>query len=87
MTTSTSVRRLQGLNTLREGVHGSVITYDGQDDFYTAKAGKDVAGPGNPNGRVRAMLSPRNGGAQPISGPSATLQPTNQFQGQGTTKP
>ncbi|MBN3762029.1 lipopolysaccharide transport periplasmic protein LptA, partial [Burkholderia sp. Ac-20365] len=35
----------------------------------------------------RAMLSPRNGGAQPISGPSATLQPTNQFQGQGTTKP
>ena len=87
LTTRATVRRLQGLNTIMDEVHGSVITYDGQNDFYTAKAGKDVAGPGNPNGRVRAMLSPRNGGAQPISGPSATLQPTNQFQGQGTTKP
>src|SRR6266702_2387886 len=66
---------------------------DGSDEYIDGDAeridydGKHVAGPGNPNGRVRAMLSPRNGGAQPISGPSATLQPTNQFQGQGTTKP
>ena len=87
LTTRATVRRLQGLNTIMDEVHGSVITYDGQNDFYTAKAGKDVAGPGNPNGRVRAMLSPRNGGAQPITGPSTTLQPTNQFQGQGSTKP
>jgi len=85
LTTNATVKRLQGLTTLMDEVHGSVITYDGQNDFYTAKAGKDVAGPGNPNGRVRAMLSPRNNGAQPLSGPSATLQPANQFP--GATKP
>ena len=49
-------------------MHGSVITYDGQRDFYTAKGGKDVAAPGNPNGRVRAMLSPKNGGPAPLNG-------------------
>ncbi|ACC69521.1 lipopolysaccharide transport periplasmic protein LptA [Paraburkholderia phymatum] len=87
LTTRATVRRLQGTNTIMDEVHGSVITYDGQNDFYTAKAGKDVASPGNPNGRVRAMLSPRNGGSQPLSGPSATLQPANQFPAQGTTKP
>jgi lipopolysaccharide export system protein LptA len=58
-----------------------VITYDGQSDFYTAKAGKDVAGPGNPTGRVRAMLAPRNAGAAPITGASAALAPSNTIQG------
>lgn len=80
LTTRATVRRLQGLSTLMDQVHGSVITYDGQNDFYTAKSGMDVAGPGNPSGRVRAMLSPRSGGGQPLTGapvklaPSATLQ-------------
>jgi lipopolysaccharide export system protein LptA len=83
LTTRATVRRLQGLSTVMDEVHGSVITYDGQNDFYTAKAGPDVAGPGNPGGRVRAMLAPRNGGAQPATGPSTTtLQPTTRFQGQ-----
>ncbi|GAB7527112.1 lipopolysaccharide transport periplasmic protein LptA [Paraburkholderia sp. 2C] len=82
LTTRATVRRLQGLSTVMDEVHGSVITYDGQNDFYTAKAGPDVAGPGNPSGRVRAMLAPRNGGAQPATGPSTTLQPTTRFQGQ-----
>ncbi|HEY4297293.1 MAG TPA: lipopolysaccharide transport periplasmic protein LptA, partial [Paraburkholderia sp.] len=74
-------RRLQGLSTVIDQVHGSVITYDGQNDFYTAKAGKDVAGPGNPTGRVRAMLSPRNAGAAPLNGASATLAPSTTIQG------
>ena len=94
LTTRATVRRLQGLSTLMDEVHGSVITYDGQNDFYTAKAGKDVAGPGNPAGRVRAMLSPRNGGAAPLNGASATLAPSTQIrtdgqsqQGQETTRP
>jgi len=82
LTTRATVRRLQGLSTLMDEVHGSVITYDGQNDFYTAKAGPDVAGPGNPSGRVRAMLAPRNGGALPLTGPATTLQPSTQFQGQ-----
>ena len=68
LTTRAVVRRLQGLTKVQDEVHGSVITYDGQKDFYTAKAGKDVAGPGNPTGRVRAMLAPRNGGAAPLNG-------------------
>ncbi|QGZ60509.1 lipopolysaccharide transport periplasmic protein LptA [Paraburkholderia acidisoli] len=81
LTTNATVRRLQGLSTLMDTVHGSVITYDGQNDFYTAKSGKDVAGPGNPGGRVRATLSPRNGGAQPLTGASAPLVPSNSLQG------
>ncbi|ADG14430.1 lipopolysaccharide transport periplasmic protein LptA [Paraburkholderia atlantica] len=81
LTTNATVRRLQSMTTLLDQVHGSVITYDGQNDFYTAKAGKDVAGPGNPTGRVRAMLAPRNAGAAPLTGASATLTPSNSIQG------
>src|SRR6201998_420313 len=81
LTTNATVKRLQGLSTVMDQVHGSIITYDGQNDFYTAKAGKDVAGPGNPTGRVRAMLSPRNGGAAPLTGASATLAPSTKLQG------
>jgi lipopolysaccharide export system protein LptA len=81
LTTNATVKRLQGLSTVMDQVRGSVITYDGQNDFYTAKAGKDVAGPGNPTGRVRAMLSPRNGNAAPLNGGSATLVPSNTIQG------
>jgi lipopolysaccharide export system protein LptA len=80
LTTRAVVRRLAGLTTVQDEVHGSVITYDGQKDFYTAKAGKDVAGPGNPTGRVRAMLAPRNGGAQAITGAPATLAPSKSIQ-------
>jgi len=71
LTTNATVNRLQGLSTIVDTVHGSVITYDGQSDFYTAKAGPDVAGPGNPS----------NGGAAPLSGASATLAPSNTLQG------
>ncbi|MDP9156117.1 MAG: lipopolysaccharide transport periplasmic protein LptA [Pseudomonadota bacterium] len=81
LTTRAVVRRLVGLTKIQDEVHGSVITYDGQKDFYTAKAGKDVAGPGNPTGRVRAMLAPRNGGAAPLTGGPAKLTPSNTLQG------
>src|SRR6201994_1883599 len=40
LTTRAVVRRLQGLTKVQDEVHGSVITYDGQKDFYTASAGK-----------------------------------------------
>ncbi|MDR5736779.1 lipopolysaccharide transport periplasmic protein LptA [Caballeronia sp. LZ019] len=81
LTTRAVVRRLQGLTTVQDEVRGSVITYDGQKDFYTASAGKDVAGPGNPSGRVRAMLAPRSGGAAPLNGSPATLAPSTTIQG------
>jgi len=81
LTTAATVRRLQGLSTIADTVHGSVITYDGQRDFYTARGGKDVAAPGNPTGRVRAMLSPKNGGPAPLSGPGTGLAPSTTIQG------
>jgi lipopolysaccharide export system protein LptA len=81
LTTNATVRRLQGLSTVTDAVHGSVVTYDGQNDFYTAKAGKDVAGPGNPSGRVRAMLVPRSGAPAPLGGASAPLAPATGIQG------
>ena len=84
LTTNATVRRLQGLTTVMDQVHGSVVTYDGQNDFYTARAGKDVAGPGNPTGRVRAMLSPRNGAPVPLNGAPAKLAPAPSMQGNGT---
>lgn len=84
LTTNATVRRLQGLTTVMDQVHGSVVTYDGQNDFYTARAGKDVAGPGNPSGRVRAMLSPRNGAPAPLTGGPAKLAPASTIQGTGT---
>lgn len=84
LTTNATVRRLQGLTTVMDQVHGSVVTYDGQNDFYTARAGKDVAGPGNPTGRVRAMLSPRNGAPAPLNGAPAKLAPAPSMQGNGT---
>ncbi|WP_250512052.1 lipopolysaccharide transport periplasmic protein LptA [Caballeronia sp. INDeC2] len=82
LTTRAVVRRLQGLTKVQDEVHGSVITYDSQKDFYTATAGKDQAGPGNPSGRVRAMLAPRSGGAAPLNGSPATLSPSNSIQGE-----
>ncbi|WP_246796007.1 lipopolysaccharide transport periplasmic protein LptA [Burkholderia perseverans] len=81
LTRDATVRRLQGLSTVADTVHGSVITYDGQRDFYTAKGGSDVSAPGNPTGRVRAMLSPKTGGPAPLNGASATLAPSNTMQG------
>jgi lipopolysaccharide export system protein LptA len=81
LTTRAVVRRLQGLTNVQDEVHGSVITYDGQKDFYTASAGKDQATAGNPSGRVRAMLAPRNGGAAPLNGSPATLAPSESMKG------
>ncbi|AOK30630.1 organic solvent tolerance protein OstA [Burkholderia singularis] len=81
LTTNATVRRLQGQSTVADTVHGSVITYDGQRDFYTARGGKDVIAPGNPGGRVRAMLTPKSGGAAPLVGGPAKLAPSTDLQG------
>ncbi len=83
LTTNATVRRLQGLTTMIDQVHGSVVTYDGQNDFYTARAGNDVAGPGNQSGRVHAILSPRNGAPAPLNGGPAKLTPAPAIQGNG----
>ena len=76
LTTNATVNRLQGLSTVMDQCTAASSPMTARSDFYTAKAGKDVAGPGNPTGRVRAMLAPRNGGAAPLNGASATLAPS-----------
>ena len=81
LTTNATVRRTQGLSTLIDTVHGSVITYDGQNDFYTARGGQDLAAPGNPSGRVRAVLAPKTGAPAPLNGTPAKLAPSPSLPG------
>ncbi|WP_320412814.1 lipopolysaccharide transport periplasmic protein LptA [Candidatus Vallotia cooleyia] len=57
------VRRLHGLSKVIDEVRGNVLTFDGQKDFYTARSGRDITGPDNPSGRVRAMLTSDTGQA------------------------
>jgi len=80
LTTRATVRRLQGLTTVMDQIHGNVITYDGQNDFYTAKSGSRSAGQRTSGGRVRAMLTPRNGAPAPLSGAPARLAPAPTLQ-------
>lgn len=49
-------RRLQGLTTPIDEVHGSVIRYDGQTGFYTATSNGGTKT--NSSGRVRGMIAP-----------------------------
>ncbi len=81
LTKRATVRRLQGLSTVLDTIHGSVITSDGQKNFYTAKGGKDIATSANPTGRVSAMLGPRRGGAAPLAGAPAKLLPSSTLKG------
>ena len=61
--------RLAGAKQLDE-LRGAVLTYDSHNEFYTAAGGGDNTTTGNPSGRVRAVLSPRQ--EQPASAPAAT---------------
>lgn len=72
------VKRLQGGAKVLDEVRGNVITYDSNNEVYTATGGKGTSG--TQDGRVHAILAPRttgstgaagNGGA---SAPGAGLQ-------------
>ncbi|MGI4858918.1 MAG: lipopolysaccharide transport periplasmic protein LptA [Janthinobacterium lividum] len=61
-------RRLQGLTTTIDEVHGSTIRYDGQTGFYTATSG---GAPGSTSsGRVRGMIAPTTGPTAPSAAPA-----------------
>ncbi len=47
-------------------VRGNVINYDGRSEFFTVLGGRQAASPGNPDGRVRAVIQPR--GNPPVPG-------------------
>lgn len=53
-----SVKRLRG-KAVADEVTGAQITYDNTAELFTVAGGASAATPANPNGRVRAVLSPR----------------------------
>ncbi len=55
-----SVKRLRG-STVADEVTGALITYDNTAEQFTVSGGAAAATPANPTGRVRAVLSPREG--------------------------
>ena len=78
------LRRYKGA-TLADESTGAQINYDNTTDVFTVDGGTQNQSAGNPTGRVRALLSPRNAasaaggttasatGAPPVLRPSGTL--------------
>jgi len=68
------VKRLRG-SVAAEDIQGSVIVWDNAAELFSVQGG--AATPGNPSGRVRAVLSPRGDPASAASAvPGAPLQPS-----------
>jgi lipopolysaccharide export system protein LptA len=55
-----SVKRLRG-TAVADEVTGALITYDNTAEVFTVSGGASAATPANPTGRVRAVLTPREG--------------------------
>ena len=56
------VRRLRG-GAVADEVTGSVVSYDNTTEVFSVSGGAAAVTPGNPAGRVRAVLTPREGTA------------------------
>lgn len=69
-TGNAQVRRLRG-GVPAEDIQGNVIVWDNAAELFSVQGG--AATPGNPGGRVRAVLSPRADAAS-AAAPSASLQ-------------
>lgn len=67
-----SVRRLRG-KTVADEVTGAQITYDNTAELFTVAGGASGATPANPTGRVRAVISPREG--SPAAAEAASAVP------------
>ena len=78
------VRRISGQAKLLDETTGGLIVYDNTTDVFNVQAGAEGATPGNPGGRVRTMMSPRNAPAAaapaaptvPSGTPAAPLRPS-----------
>ena len=66
------LRRYKGA-TLADESTGAQINYDNTTDVFTVDGGAQNQSAGNPTGRVRALLSPRNVASAPVG---ATPAPT-----------
>jgi lipopolysaccharide export system protein LptA len=75
-----SVRRLRGTSVADE-ISGNVVSYDSTSEVFSV-SGAPPASPNQPGGRVRAVLSPRDGtaaaeeAAQAASAPAPQLKPS-----------
>jgi lipopolysaccharide export system protein LptA len=77
------MRRYRGA-TVSDEMVGSLITYDNTSEVFTVDGGPASASPG---GRVRAVLSPREGASAPTSAqrpsaPPAQLRPSTTLNGE-----
>lgn len=71
--TNAAVRRLRG-STVADEIAGNVVSYDSIGEVFSVSGGA-AATPTNPGGRVRAVLTPREGSAAAAEAASAASQP------------
>jgi lipopolysaccharide export system protein LptA len=71
--TNASVRRLRG-TTVADEISGNLVSYDSISEVFSVSGGA-AATPSNPSGRVRAVLTPREGSAAAAEAAQAASQP------------
>ena len=70
--TNAAVRRLRG-STVADEIAGNVVAYDSIAEVFSVSGGA-AATPSNPGGRVRAVLTPREGSAAAAEAAAAASQ-------------
>ena len=88
LTKNAVMRRYRGPN-LSDETTGNIITYDNNTDVFSVVGGAANASANNPSGRIRTMLSPKDGVALPAakapaaapSAPQPKLRSTTQMGG------
>lgn len=68
------VRRLRGA-TIADEITGSLISYDNTTEVFSVQGGSQAVSAGNPGGRVRAVLTPREGTRAAAEAASAAALP------------
>lgn len=80
-----NMRRLRGA-TLTDETQGALITYDNTSDVFNVSGGATAGNPGNPGGRVRAVLTPRaavgTAPTAPAAQGGASLRPSTTLGGE-----
>lgn len=71
--TNAAVRRLRG-STVADEIAGNVVSYDSIGEVFSVSGGA-ASTPTNPGGRVRAVLTPREGSAAAAEAAAAASQP------------
>ena len=81
-----SVRRLRG-GSVADEITGNLVTYDGISEVFSVSGGGPST-PANPGGRVRAVLTPREGSpaAQAAASAASAAPALRSSQGLGETR-